>query len=694
MSRSQFPMLNRDLSWLSFNERVLQEAADPLVPLFNRFLFLSIYSSNLDEFFRVRMPAINAFTGLHTKKISLEEDYPAGLVEAVHDVAGRQLELFGRILREELLPALQKHNIHLCYDEVLEPELSGLRKEYFLTELLPYLQPVYMQLNRKERFFPENNALYFIIQFAPAKKGKGSSFALLNIPAGQVPRFREWPAVNGVRQLSFLDDVIREQLPLLFPQRRIEGAWSVKLTRNADMQLEDEFSGDIAEKIERQLEKRDLGEATRLLVDQQMPAPARDFLVAYFGLGHHQPVSGGRYHNLKDFSKLPIADSAGLVQEEWPAVMHPCFTTSLSVFDSIRKNDQLLHLPYHSYAPVLRFFNEASVDTQVKEIFITLYRVAADSHIAQSLMNAAINGKKVTVFVELKARFDEANNLKWAKKMKAAGVRIINSIPRLKVHAKTALLVREEKGKEVTYACIGTGNFNETTARFYTDHCFFTANPQTGKELGLLFTYLQSRTQPRDYGAIPFQHLFVSRFNMISGFEELISREIEQAQKGKPASIIIKLNNLQEKNMISRLYEAGMAGVRIQLLIRGICCLAPGVKGLSENITVTRLVDRYLEHARVFIFHNGGDTLCYLGSADWMKRNLRNRIEVCIPVKEERLKQELQSIIAIQLADNTKAVRLTGLLENQRVQTEAPAVQAQAGIYLFVKQLEKKQPAS
>lgn len=688
MSREPYPYLNRDLSWLSFNERVLLEAADPHVPVFNRFQFLSIYSSNLDEFFRVRMPAIYAFIGLETKKISLKEDYPEELMEKVRSVVVRQQELFGRILCEQLLPALLEKNIHLFYNEVLDPEQADLRRDYFLAELLACLQPVYLQENNKAHFFPENNALYFVIQLKSLPKRKTPLYALVNIPAGQIPRFREWPDSNGIRQFVFLDDVIREQLHLLFRDRPIEGVWSVKMTRNADMQLDDEFSGDIAEKIERQLEKRDMGAATRLLVDQQMPVQVQDFLVGYFGLGRHELVSGGRYHNLKDFSKLPLPVIDGLQQHDWPPVMHSGFTTTRSVFDSIREKDQLLHLPYHSYIPVLRFFNEAAVDPQVKEIFITLYRVAADSHIAQSLMSAAMNGKKVTVFVELKARFDEANNLKWAKKLKAAGVTIINSIPRLKVHAKTALLIREEMGKPVTYACMGTGNFNETTARFYSDHCFFTANAEMGKELGLLFTYLQSRTQPKDYGKIPFQHLFVSRFNMVDEFEMLINREINLARQGMPASIIIKFNNLQEKKMISLLYEAAKAGVKIQLLVRGICCLAPGVIGMSEHITVTRIVDRYLEHARVFIFNNGGQPLVFLGSADWMKRNLRNRIEVCFPVVDGQLKKELLTIISLQLADNVKAVRLTDQLENQWVENGFPIIQAQEAIYRFVKQLE------
>jgi len=345
----------------------------------------------------------------------------------------------------------------------------------------------------------------------------------------------------------------------------------------------------------------------------------------------------------------------------------------------------MLHLPYHSYNYILRFFNEAAIDPNVKEIYVTLYRVAADSHIVNALISAARNGKKVTVFVELKARFDEANNLKWSKKMKAAGIRIINSIPGLKVHAKVALIKRMENKEMKNYSFMATGNFNEATGRFYTDHVLFTSNKEFGIELEWLFDYLQSRKQPSDYMKIPFEHLLVSQFNMIRRFEKLIEKEIKNAKKGRPAGIIIKLNNLQERNMIEKLYEASRAGVKVQLLVRSICSLAPGVPGQSENITVQRIVDRYLEHARVFVFHNNGEPQYFMGSADWMNRNLHSRIEVVFPVYDPKFGEELNHILQLQLTDNNKAVYINQALDNQRVTNELPPFAAQQASYDFVK---------
>lgn len=680
MSNIPYTYLNRDLSWLSFNERVLQEAADPAVPLYNRFLFLSIFSSNLDEFFRVRMPAVMAFSGLHTKKISLEEEYPGGLVEQVQQIVFNQLENFGQILRNELIPGLKQHQVYFCYDEPLPLHHKEATRCYFLSSVMSFLQPVNLSMQQPGSVFLENNTLYFIIQTEPADKPGTINSFLLNIPAGPLPRFQELIAGEGWTSILFLDDIIRESLPLIFPGQRILGAWSIKLTRNADMDLEDEFTGDLAEKIEKQLEKREAGPATRLLVDSTMPESVRQFILRFFELDPREMASGGRYHNLKDLSALPIAKRQGLSQEAWPPVSHPGFSLEVPVIESIRKADQLLHFPYHAYHPILRFFNEAALDPAVREICITLYRVAPDSHIVNALMSAARNGKQVTVFVELKARFDEANNLKWSKRMKAAGIKIISSIPNLKVHAKVAMVRREEGGSLVDYCYLGTGNFNELTGKFYTDHGFFTASKAIGQELELLFSYLQSRKQPEQYGKIPFSRLLVSQFNMVKKFDKLIRHEISRAKEGRPAGITIKLNNLQERSMIDRLYEASQAGVKINLLIRGICCLAPGVAGQSENITVTRIVDRYLEHARVFVFHNDGDPLYFLGSADWMNRNLHSRIEVCFPVENHELKAELSSILDLQLRDTVKAIQLTADLNNKRLTDGAP-LQAQQEIY-------------
>ncbi|MBK9464585.1 MAG: polyphosphate kinase 1 [Chitinophagaceae bacterium] len=682
---NKYVFLNRDLSWLSFNHRVLMEAADKTVPLYSRISFLSIFSSNLDEFFRVRMPSIFAFTSIEAKKTSIREEYPKDLVQQVQTEVHRQLEEFGAVLKKQILPELAGNHIWLYYDDPIRAEHKETVREYFLSKVLSFLQPIILRKENQSTVFLDNNALYFIVDMEAPDQPGVHLYAVLNIPSANLPRFSELPMLGDDHYILFLDDVIRENLQEVFPAFTVHGAWSIKLTRDAEMSIEDEFIGDIAEKIEKQLEKREVGHATRLLYDGTMPAQVKDFVQKYLLLRDEEMAEGGRYHNLKDLGSLPNPQKGKLTQSNWPSVAHSGFDNHRSIFQSITEQEKMLHLPYHSYNYILRFFNEAAIDPNVKEIYVTLYRVAADSHIVNALISAAKNGKKVTVFVELKARFDEANNLKWSKKMKAAGIKIINSIPGLKVHAKVALVKRIEGKDWKNYSFMATGNFNEATGRFYTDHVLFTSNKEFGIELEWLFDYLQSRKQPAEYMKIPFQHLLVSQFNIIKRFEKLIDREIKNAKKGRPAGIIIKLNNLQERAMIEKLYEASRAGVKVQLLVRSICSLAPGVTGQSENITVHRIVDRYLEHARVFVFHNNGEPQYFMGSADWMNRNLHSRIEVIFPVYDPAFGEELNHILQLQLNDNRKAVYVNTALDNQRCTNDQAPLAAQQAIYEFVK---------
>lgn len=690
MAEEKYIFLNRDLSWLSFNHRVLMEAADESVPLYSRISFLSIFSSNLDEFFRVRMPAIFAFSNIDSKKTNLREEYPEGLLKQVKNTVQEQLELFGQILTKQILPSLEREHIRLYYGQPVRDEHKEMVKEYFLSKVLSFLQPVILRKENQAEVFLENNALYFIVVIEPADQPGKKYYALLNIPSINLPRFLELSSIGYDHYIIFLDDVIRENLQEIFPRFIIHGAYSVKLTRDAEMNLEDEFLGDIAEKIERQLEKREIGHSTRFLYEYTIPGEVKEFVKKYIELRDDEMVEGGRYHNLKDMGSLPNPFKGRLTYADWPAVPHPGFTNQRSIFETIQEKERLLHLPYHSYNYILRFFNEAAIDPYVKEIYVALYRVAADSHIVNALMSAAKNGKKVTVFVELKARFDEANNLRWSKKMKAAGVKIINSIPGLKVHAKVALVKRQVQKQWQNYSFMATGNFNEATGRFYTDHVFFSTNEDFSIELEMLFEYLQLRMQPGSYGKIPFKHLLVSQFNMIKQFDKLIEREIDNAQKGKPAGIIIKLNNLQEREMITRLYDASRAGVKVQLIVRSICCLAPGLQGLSENITVRRIVDRYLEHSRVFVFLNNGEPEYYMGSADWMNRNFYSRIEVCFPIYAKDLCKEIEDILQLQLMDCRKAVLVTSNLANQNItaSTNNSPLAAQQAIYEYVKNLK------
>jgi polyphosphate kinase len=425
------------------------------------------------------------------------------------------------------------------------------------------------------------------------------------------------------------------------------------MNRDEDLNIEDEYSGDLVEKIKKQLDKKGKGTPTRFLYDRDMPRYFLRFLTKTFDLKKEDLVAGGRYHNLNDLMKLPNPLKPDLEYPTLPPLEHPALDSSDSIFAAIEKEDQILHFPYHSYDNVLRFFNEAAIDPEVDSISVTLYRIANQSLIANALISAAFNGKKVTVFVEVKARFDEENNLYWAQKMEGAGIRIIYSIPGLKVHAKVALVIRKTGDIKRGYAYLGTGNFNESTATIYADHGLFTTNQEIVEELGNVFRYLYKKKVKKD-----FEHLLVSQFNMKEKFLELIDKEIEAAKIGEKSGIIIKLNNLEQKEMIEKLYEASRAGVTVQIIVRGICCLTPGVEGLSENIKVMRIIDRFLEHARVFIFQNNGNEKIFLSSADWMHRNLDRRVEVGFPIYQANIKEEIKKIIDLQLNDNTKAVSI------------------------------------
>ncbi|MBE7176271.1 MAG: polyphosphate kinase 1 [Mucilaginibacter polytrichastri] len=659
---------NRDISWLRFNLRVLQEAADAHVPLYERINFLSIYSSNLDEFFRVRMPSILAIKKLtRNSSLEMDDDYPEGLADRVQEIVQQQQDEYGRLLREEIIPALKSEHIHLVYNEDLPDEHRDEARHYFLSRILSFLQPVWLDGQPTEPAFLENNALYFILSLRKKDEQK-QRYALLNIPSGSIPRFRQFSS-GAFFTLVFLDDIIREHAGLVFPGYDVERCHAVKMTRDAEIDIVEDLHTDMANAIEKMMVERDLGAPTRFLYEQNMPDDMRHFLAGYFQLGKKEMVKGGRYHNLKDLSALPNPLGQKLRYPAALPLVHPVLDACVSVFEAMREQDMLLHLPYQSYDHILRFFNEAAIDPAVVEINVTLYRIAADSHIANALISAAKNGKSVTVFVELKARFDEANNLKWAKKMKAAGVQIVYSIPGIKVHAKTALVHRRTGLVNEFYGLLATGNFNENTARFYTDEVLLTCNPDLTREMNTLFAYLQTREPAEKYRFLSFSSLLVSQFNLQDEFIRIIQREAQHAINGIPAKLVIKMNNLQERHMINELYRASCAGVKITLIIRGICCLVPGIPGLSENIRMIRIVGRYLEHARIFYSENGSDNEVYMGSADWMNRNLHRRIEVCFPIHDQQLKQKLISLLEIQC----------GSRDGSELVTDAYAAEAMPG---------------
>jgi len=667
---------NRDISWLSFNGRVLEEAASVSVPLIERIRFLSIYSSNLDEFYRVRIPVLKALKNIGKKSDEIDADEQENILQQATITVLQQQKRFGEILTKELIPELKVNKITLLYNGDLPPALEKELTDYFLAEVLAFLQPVV--LNEDTTFFPENNKLYFIIQLRDADEEK---LMLLNIPSDELPRFYSTKC-EGEQFICFLDDIIRFNLDKLFKTSTIEGCYSIKITRDAELDLKDEYPGELSEQIEKQLQKRDNGLATRFLHQADLPLRLLQLVIQHLGLQNAGTVEGGRYHNLKDFYSLPV-NTPALLYNKWPAINLPV-PNNEPLVATMAKGDLLVNTPYQSYHTILRFFNEAANNPDVEEINVTLYRVASDSKIVNALMSAAKNGKKVKVVVELKARFDEANNLKWAKKMKNAGVQIIYSVTALKVHAKIAL-VKTRNGDRISYSgLLATGNFNEGTARFYTDHILLTTNPDILREVELLFIFLAKREKPSPKTQIDFKHLLVAGFNLQNDFLSLIDREIKLAKQGQSASIIIKMNNLEERVMIDKLYEASQAGVNIQLIIRGICCLVPDVGGLSENISIKRIVDRYLEHGRVFIFNNNGDPEIFMGSADWMNRNIYHRIEVCFQVYDTAIKQQITALINLQLSDNVQAVAIDQHLNQIKPLITGEAVQSQKAIYQYL----------
>ena len=663
-----FSFFNRDISWLSFNERVLMEAASESVPLLERLKFLSIFSSNLDEFFRVRVAAIQSLNKIDKKKNKL-------IIANINDIVYAQQEIFGTLLEDKIIPQLKNERIHIVYNDPMPEIIQQQVIDYFLHHLAAFIKIIYLKAGPS--FFPENNKLYFVVALEGKKK---EDIAFVNIPSDVTGRF--YHVKKGDEQyVVFIDDIMRLCLPYIFPGRHIIGSYAIKVTRDAELDLEDEFEGDISDKIEVQLGKRDRGIATRFLYEPGLPDGIMKKLISAFNLKNANMIAGGNYHNLKDLISLPLKQANLLYPEN--TALEFMLNNQRSLLDEMNERDIMLHTPFYSYNTVLRFFNEASIDADVEEIYTTLYRVASDSKIVNALISAAINGKNVTVFVELKARFDEANNIKWGKRMKAAGIKVIYSIPGLKVHAKIALLKRKKNNYS---GLLATGNLNEGTTQFYTDHILLTANPALLNDLRNLFRFLAHPKKSDLAGQIIFEHLLVSQFNLQSAFLSLIDTEIQNKKNGLPASIIIKMNNLEEKVLISKLYEASNAGVTISLIVRSVCSLIPGIPGMSENITIKRIVDRYLEHGRIFIFHNGGDEKIFMGSSDWMNRNIYRRIEVCFPVFDEELKKELREIVDIQLKDTISAVELNSRLENSIIKEKGSNIRSQQEIMKYLKE--------
>lgn len=689
-SENNFPIIQRDLSWLSFNYRVLQEAKDPNVPLFERIKFLAIYSSNLDEFFRVRMANHRSLLRVSKKTKKELHISPKQIVRDIQRMVDRQQKEFSRIFEEEIIPELRQYNINLLRRLDLNEAQKNFVESYFKDHMLPFVQPVLLVKNKIRPFL--NNAALYLTVWLQSKDSDTpkDEYAIVKIPSDHLPRFIELPAAGDRHDLIMLDDIVRHSVSWMFPGYSIKDTFSIKLTRDAELYIDDEFSGDLIQKIKTSLTKRQVGPASRFVYDREMPAELLDFLKEAFDLDKYDLLQEGRYHNNFDFFKFPDFGWQHLKNPLQPPLPYSAIEESNDIFQQIRSRDHLIHFPFHRYDSVVRFFEQAARDPHVTHIKIVHYRVAKKSRIMQTLMEAVKAGKQVTVFIEVKARFDEEANLRWGEKLEQAGVNVHYSFPGVKVHAKLALVRRLEDGQQKLYSYLSTGNFHEETAKIYDDLGLFTADPRLVNEVSRIFSFLETVKIPEQ----GFDHLLVGQFNLRTGLEKLIDFEIEQAKLGKRAEITLKMNSLQDEDMIEKLYTAARAGVKIQLIIRGICCLVPGLENLSDNIRAYSIVDRYLEHSRIFIFHHAGEELIYLSSADWMVRNLSYRIETAFPVYDESLKNQIKDFMVIQLSDNVKARIIDKNSQNQYRQDDTDmAIRAQVETYYHVKRIQEAEDA-
>lgn len=683
----------RDISWLSFNYRVLLEAEDDTLPIYERIKFLSIYSSNLEEFYEIR---VADHRGVIMKKNFTDEsgaEAEETLIEITREVNRQQREYY-RIFSSKILPELNRQNIYLYQDSAPEPFHEEFVHNFFNEEVFPFLSPVMIEAG-DIRTFIRDRRLYLIIRMIKKCKRMAEpgytpeyQYALMKIPHAKVPRFIELPQHEGKYYIMFIDDIIRANLSSIFPGYRVDSCYSIKISRDADIYLDDEKGANIVENIRKKVKKRKIGALSRFMYDSAMPDDFLAFVCEAFGITADDLVQGGRYNNLQDLIKLPNPRGKELEQQAPTPMRIPFLDEVGSVFKAVKRKDVLLHFPYQSFDYLIRFLMEAAFDPKVDEIKITQYRVAENSAVINTLVSAAQNGKKVTVFVELKARFDEENNMSTAERMEQAGIRIIYSIPGLKVHAKVAVILRkesEEGSKRRDFAYLSTGNFNEKTARVYSDMALLTSNTEIITDINKVFAVLEGRmTGPT------FHHLLVARFNMVPSLIRMIRQEIEHVKEGRKGRIVLKMNGLHDQSMIDELYNASENGVEIDLIVRGICCLVPN-QPYSANIRITRIVDMFLEHSRIWYFYNDGEENLYLTSADWMRRNLNRRIETAFPILVPEIKTDIINILKIQMQDNVKACLIDEQLHNNFKQDANPLkVRSQLAIYEYLKKKNQK----
>ncbi|MEJ2593990.1 MAG: polyphosphate kinase 1 [bacterium] len=676
-------LINREISWLHFNERVLQEAMDKRNPLIERLKFLGIFSNNRDEFFRVRVATVRRLMMVERSKGDKMKFNPQKLLNQILDIVEEQEKKFTNTyhnLKEEL----SAENIVFLDENDLNENQGMFVVDYFNTEVRPFLFPIMLK-NFESPSTLRDNAIYLVVTMIDSSGQHEEDYCIIKIPTDRLGRFIQLPSEDKKHYIIMLDDVIRHSIGEIFRTFGYDSfnAYTIKFTRDAELDIDEDISKSFVELMTESVKKRKKGVPVRFVYDREMPEMLLQELIRKLDIRSTDTLRGGsKYHNFRDFMSFPKLGSKKLVNPVLPPVKHKMLPHYKSILEIIRKRDIMLHYPYQSFQYIVDLLREAAIDPKVRAIKMTFYRAARYSNVINSLINAARNGKSVTVFLEIQARFDEEANIFWAERLSEEGVKIIKTLPGFKVHAKLMLIRRKEEGENIYYTNISTGNFNESTARIYADDSLLTANQDIAREVNTLFHLFE---QP--YNPPRFKHLLIAPYHLRDTFTRLINTEIRNQKAGKEAWIRLKLNSLVDEKIIRKLYQASKAGVKIDIICRGICRLIPQVKGMSEHITVISIVDKYLEHSRCFIFANKGEPKFYSGSSDWMVRNFDHRFEVVVPIYDPEIQRDMMDIFEIQWADNIKArlVNVEPINQYKEREEGEKEVRAQLDIYNYLK---------
>ncbi|MFI1773634.1 polyphosphate kinase 1 [Thalassobellus citreus] len=667
--------INREISWLQFNARVLQEASDETVPLIERLRFLGIFSNNLDEFFKVRYATVKRIVEAGKGgKSELGGIKAKELLEQITEIVIKQQSKSLEILHT-IGSRLEDENIYIINEEQIDNSQHDFIKKYFIQTVSPALVTIILN---DSVVLPnlKDSAAYLAVKMLMTDGTK--QFALIEIPKA-INRFVVLPEQDEKSFIIMIDDLIRHSLSDIFNifDYKSISAHMIKITRDGELDFESDLSKSFIEKISDSVKHREVGEPVRFVYDKTIDQDTLEYLMSKMGIDTTDSIiPGGRYHNRRDYTSFPSLGRTDLLYNKIEPLPIKGLSLEASIFKAIKEKDYLLYAPYQTFSYVVKFLREAALDPAVKTIKITIYRLAEISHIASSLINAAINGKSVTVSIELRARFDEQANINYAQQMEEEGVNLVFGVAGLKVHSKMCVIEREENKKLKRYGFVSTGNFNESTAKIYTDYTLFTSDQRILKDVNKIFSFFET-----NYKIYRYKHLITSPHYTQKAVFKLIDAEIENVENGKEGLIKLKMNSISSYKMVDKLYEASRAGVKIKMIIRGLCCLVPGVKGMSENIEVISVVDKFLEHTRVYIFGNDGDTKVYISSADWMTRNIDNRVEVSCPIYDEDIKQEILDTYNICWNDNVKARLLNESQNNEYRVNDKPKVRSQFATY-------------